>query len=344
MKLLITTQAVDKNDPILGFFHRWIEVFASQVERVEVICLREGVHALPSNVRVHTLGKESGAASRATYAWRLLRLSWRLRREYDAVFVHMNPEYLITAGWLWAFLRKPRALWYTHKSVNLRLRLGVFWSNVVFSASKESFRLPTEKLQVLGHGIDLTQFAPRSHASVAGGTLRILTAGRVSATKRIKEMLAALDVLHEAGVPFTFAIAGEPATEADRAYAHELAEAIAQRPYAEAVTLLGPVAHAQMPGLLAQTDVFLNLSATGSMDKAVLEPLAAGVPAVSSNEAFRELLGPSGLFVSSVEPEAVAAALRAARTADIASATAYVREHYSLETLISRILQIERVF
>lgn len=338
MRLLITTQAVDKNDPILGFFHRWIEEFAAQVEHVEVICLREGEHTLPANVRVHSLGKEHGAASRAAYAWRALRLAWRLRREYDAVFVHMNPEYLITAGWLWALLRKPRALWYTHKSVNLRLRLGVFWANVVFSASKESFRLPTKKLQVLGHGIDLTQFAPRQRAAVPDGMLRIFTASRISATKRLSEMLEALDALEVQGVPFTFTVAGEPATEPDRAYAEELKRSIAARPYAARVKLLGPVAHAVMPELLAEQDVFLNLSATGSMDKAVLEPLAAGVPAVTSNEAFRELLGPSGLFVGSVEPEAVAAALRAARTADITSATAYIREHYALDSTIARIV------
>ena len=57
MRLLILTQKVDINDDILGFFHRWIEEFAKRCEKVIVICLQEGRHDLPSNVKVLSLGK-----------------------------------------------------------------------------------------------------------------------------------------------------------------------------------------------------------------------------------------------------------------------------------------------
>ena len=39
-KLLIVTQAVDTEEPALGFFVRWIEELAKRVESVEVICLK----------------------------------------------------------------------------------------------------------------------------------------------------------------------------------------------------------------------------------------------------------------------------------------------------------------
>ena len=58
MKLLILTQKVDKNDPILGFFHRWVEEFARHCEQVTVIALGVGEYDLPQNVRVFSLGKE----------------------------------------------------------------------------------------------------------------------------------------------------------------------------------------------------------------------------------------------------------------------------------------------
>ena len=61
-RLLLVTQAVDKNDPALGFFHRWVEEFAKRCEVVTVICLREGEHYLPENVRVFSLGGEGGSA------------------------------------------------------------------------------------------------------------------------------------------------------------------------------------------------------------------------------------------------------------------------------------------
>ena len=58
MKLLIVTQAIDSEHPILGFFHRWVEEFAKHCEHVHVICLQAGKHSLPANVTVHSLGKE----------------------------------------------------------------------------------------------------------------------------------------------------------------------------------------------------------------------------------------------------------------------------------------------
>jgi len=58
MKLLITTQTIDKNDPILGFFHGWVKEFSKHFEEINVICLKEGEHNLPENVHVYSLGKE----------------------------------------------------------------------------------------------------------------------------------------------------------------------------------------------------------------------------------------------------------------------------------------------
>ena len=60
MKLLIITQKVDIEDDNLGFFHRWLEKFAEKVEKLYVICLWEGKHSLPENVKVYSLGKEKG--------------------------------------------------------------------------------------------------------------------------------------------------------------------------------------------------------------------------------------------------------------------------------------------
>ncbi len=60
MKLLIATQAVDKNHPILGAFHSWFSEFAKKFDEVHIICLQKGVYDLPDNVTVYSLGKEEG--------------------------------------------------------------------------------------------------------------------------------------------------------------------------------------------------------------------------------------------------------------------------------------------
>ena len=41
-KLLIFTQKADINDPVLGFFHKWIEEFSKNFESIIVVCLEKG--------------------------------------------------------------------------------------------------------------------------------------------------------------------------------------------------------------------------------------------------------------------------------------------------------------
>lgn len=345
MRLLIITQAVDRTDPVLGFFLDWIALFARECEQVQVICLREGEHDLPGNVTVHSLGKESGA-SRIKY---LVRFYWYLlvlHRRYDAVFVHMNPEYIVLGGLWWRLWGKRIGLWYVHSSVTRTLRLATKLTHLVFTTSPESFLIHSSKVQVMGHGIPVGIF------SVPETTLRgqedphrevqIMTVGRVSRTKRIGEMLLALDELYRRGSRFAFTIVGAPVTEADVAYRDQLNAEIAQRPYT--VVSAGPIAYRDLPHMLARADVFLNLSATESMDKAVLESFAAGVPVVSSNKAFRPVLEKYRLFCADTEPDTVADAIESyIRREDRGSVRddlrSYVEAHHSLARLIPAIIQ-----
>ena len=198
MKLLIVTQAVDTEDPILGFFVRWIEEFAKHVGRIEVICLKEGKHDLPVNVRVHSLGKEKKPPRlwrRLVYTFRFLSLIWKLRHDYDVVFVHMNVEYVILGAIFWRLLGKKVGLWYLHKSVTLRLRIAVFLTHYVFTGSQESLRLQTPKMRILGQGIDMELFSsvPRKVPEV----FTVLFVGRLSPVKDVETVIAAASLLRK---------------------------------------------------------------------------------------------------------------------------------------------------
>ena len=340
MKLLIITQAVDQDDSNLGFFCRWVTKFAAHCEHVLVICLREGTHALPQNVEVLSLGKEKGA-SRLMRVIRFYRYVVSRRSEYDAVFVHMNPEYIVLAGRLWRRWHKSVALWYAHKSVTRRLRRALNYVSYVFTVSPTSFRIPTPKLRVVGHGIDTELFKPGMHEESA--YLRVMTAGRIAESKRLVEMLQVLDVLAERGVRFTFTVVGEALTPAEERYADVLKQEIAKRPYRDAVTLLGAVPYIRLPELLNAQDIVLNFGMTGNMDKAGLEALAAGVPLLTTNEAFEPLLSPYGLYVKSRMPADIAQALdefmnRPDKAAVMATLRNKVIAEHSLQALIPKIL------
>lgn len=280
MKLLIVTQIVDKNDPVLGFFHRWIEEFAKHAEQVTVICLREGVHSLPENVQVHSLGKERGRQPSFVYALRFLGLAWKLRRQYDSVFVHMNHEYLLVAGWLWFFLQKKTALWYTHGSVPLTLRVASLFAQRIFTASEKSLRLATRKKKVMGHGMDVSLLEVNLMDS--GEAVRLVTVSRVSRVKNIHILIDALARLDTYIRP-KFIIVGEPITDLDRDYLRELKEQISTLGLNNWVHFAGPKNQTEISEILSASHVFLHASNTGSLDKAPLEALALGVSVITIN-------------------------------------------------------------
>lgn len=269
MKLLITTQTVDANDPVLGFFVRWIEELAKECEQVTVICLRKGDYSLPPNVRVFPLGR-GGKLARA---YKLIKGAYKFRANYDAVFVHMNPEYLVAAGWLWRLLGKRTVLWYTHKSVDLKLRIATLLVNAVITASRASFRLPTKKLTILHHGIDTEYFCP--DPSVPRGS-HWLSVGRLTVSKR-HDMI----IREAAQAGKDLKIAGEGP---ERAKLEALARELSGR-----VEFLGGREHSQLLLEYRRAALFMHRSETGSLDKVTLEALACGCPVNTTDPALKFL-------------------------------------------------------
>ncbi len=267
MKLLITTQAVDQNDPVLGFFVSWIAEFAKQCEQIEVMCLRSGEYTLPSNVRVHTLKSKTKIGR----AFEVIGLSNRLT--YDRVFVHMNPEYLVAAGWLWRLRGKEIVLWYMHKAVNARLRIAEFFANDIVTASKESFRLKSNKLHIIGHGIDTDIFYP--DPSIPRGEWA-LSLGRLTKSKRHD---LAIDIAHKDGKELKI-VGDGPEREALELYAKKLGAR---------VEFLGGIPHTQLGDMYRRAAYFIHTSETGSLDKVVLEALVCGCPVRTNDPALKFL-------------------------------------------------------
>lgn len=280
MRLLIITQTVDVEDSYLGFFVRWIEEFAKHCEQVEVICLKEGKHSLSANMRVHSLGKEV-RVSRIKYLLNFYRYVWNLPHEYDAVFVHMNPEYVVLGGLLWRVWGKKIALWYMHKSVTIKLRVATHLSNIIFTGSKESFRLKSNKVHVMGHGIDTDFFCPDS--SITRGDWA-LSVGRLMRSKRHD-----LAIRRAAEVGKALRIAGEGPERARL-------EALARELHAS-VQFLGALTQAQLRDEYRIAAYLIHTSETGSLDKVVLEALACGLPVRTDNQALKMLENVSPAYV-----------------------------------------------
>ena len=204
MKLLVATQAVDLDDPVLGFFHRWLEALAPECESIHVICLKEGRHVLPPNVYVHSLGKEQGK-SLLRYISRFYRYVLALHSDYDSVFVHMNEEYVLMCGFWWRLWGKRIVMWRNHKKGTLRTRFAARLCNTICYTSPESFVASYPHAVVMPIGIDTDFFSPGTERNPRS----ILFLGRLDPVKRCVEFVDALNTLRESGEKFTVDIVGD---------------------------------------------------------------------------------------------------------------------------------------
>ena len=334
MKLLIVTQAVDTEDSVLGFFVRWIEELAKHCEQVEVICLKEGKHVLPANVRVYSLGKERGV-SRIGYVLNFYRYIWRLRRDYNAVFVHMNQEYALFGGLFWRLSGKKIILWRNHKMGSWLTGLAAAFSDTVCYTSPDAFVARYPNAIVMPIGIDTDFFTPPS-APAPGNSILFL--GRLDSVKKVREFVNSL-----AGVPIPFYadLYGSP-TQPDSAYAREVIEEA--RPLVEkrALMLHHGVSYGRTKDLYQAHAVYVNLTPSGSFDKTIGEAAAAGCVVVCANSAMRGVVSPA-LLVRDDDLTDIARGISVAiglsaqeRTAEAKKLRSYVEQEHSLTLLMMK--------
>ncbi len=291
MKLLFLTQVIDADDAVLGFVPRWIEGLAARCERVRIVALEAGnVSTLPANVDVRVVGRKGTITRWLRY--RSILSEAFVTDGFDTVLAHMVPRYALLAAGPAKRAHARLYLWYTHASVDSRLRRAISRVEKVFTASSESLRLDTDKRVVTGHGIDLRHFENR-----AGGPAvpnRLMAVGRLTKAKDPITVLAALSILVARGHDLYLDLVGGGLTVEDEAYMRAIQEAIEVGGVSARVHLPGEVPYRDIASWYARSSVVVNSSLTGSVDKVVLEGWASSRPVVSCNEAIPPLLAELG--------------------------------------------------
>lgn len=291
MRLLITTQAVDLDDPVLGFFHEWIRKIALSVSEVFVICLREGKHELPPNVRVYSLGKEGGE-SRFKYLWRFFAYTWKLRNSIDVVFSHMNPHYIVLAGTFWKLRGVRMFLWRNHREMNIKTWIAAqFSTNVFYTSSFACLRRFTHSVQ-MPVGINTEIF--HEDKSVTPKTRSVLFLGRLSRIKRPELFMKAVRSLRDVVV----SVYGDATP--DLGLSTEELRGIG----GPAVTCYGSVRNQETPALYRSHELYVNLTPEGSMDKTVLEAAACGSLVLVYNKSYKGIV-PDECLLPNDNPETI---------------------------------------
>jgi glycosyltransferase involved in cell wall biosynthesis len=303
-RLLFVTQVMDQHDSVLGAYHGWVGQLAARMESVTVICLFEGTHSLPSNVTVYSLGKERGRVAPYVYALRFLALVWKLRRNYDTAFVHMNQEYILCAGVLWKLLNKRIYLWRNHYAGSLLTDVAALFCEKVFCTSRHSYTARYQKTVFMPVGVDTHQFS--AIEGVARGRHSILFLARMSPAKRPDMLIEALSMLKERNTDWQASFYGSP-TPAHADYYEHLQAQVRERGLSEQITFYPEVPNDRTPDIFAAHELFINCSPSGMYDKTLFEAAAAGCTVLATSEDWKRLAGEQYWFTDS--PDALCDAL-----------------------------------
>lgn len=315
MRLLLFNLMTDADDPVLGFTTAWINALAARCEAVDVVTMQAGRLAVADNVRVYSVGKEKGynEPRRALEFYRIL-FSLLRQHHYHACFAHMIQVFAVMGAPLLKLAGIPITLWYTHQATGRMVRLAEKLVDHIVTASPQSFRIPSPKVQVIGHGIDtdLFQLSPSLVTRHSAQPFTILTVSRLSPVKRLETVIAAVKTLREGGyADVRLRLVGSVYPQ-DEVYAEGLRQMVADSGLTAAVEFAGGMTPEAVVREYQQADVVVNMTATGSMDKVVLEAMACGIPVITPNEAFQSLLAPwsEHLLIPPESPEILASRLK----------------------------------
>ena len=288
LRLLVIAQAVDLQNPVLGFFHRWIEELAKYCEgQLTVICLEKGEHHLPESAKVLSLGKETGR-SRFKYLWQFYKYIWQERKNYDAVLVHMNQEYVLLGWKLWWLLGKKIYLWRNHHAGNWSTDLVASFCTKVFCTSKFSYTAKYRKTVLMPVGIDTALFQP--DPSVQKIPNYILFLARMSPVKKPDVLIEALKILKRENVNFIANFYGD-APPQDQAYYQSLKNNSSNQ-----IAFHPGIPNRQTVKIYNAHEILVNLSSSGMYDKTIFEAAAAGALPLASNENLRGAIDERLLF------------------------------------------------
>lgn len=271
--LIFFTQAIGEEEVLMAHAVDWVRNLSDHFDKVSVFCIRSGVFKLPANVSVRTLGGGS-FPKRIRASVRLLK---SIRAATDSshqnvVLYHMSATYPALLGPFFRILGVPQALWYSHKTVTLRLLLATVIVDKILSPTDQTFPINTRKGAWVGQAINIPAKIMPPNPSAKGAVVL----GRVARVKRLEQGLRAIGKLPLHSRPSLTLIG----PIADLGYEEELKQLAHQ--IEVQVIFREAVPHSEVLRVLREYLICLNTT-DGGLDKSALEAGVAGCLVLSSN-------------------------------------------------------------
>jgi len=284
--LIIFNYEMNQDSKALAFCIDWVNAIAKNFDKVFVITLRKGKFIVDSNVEVFSL--DSDRTDRIIQILKLYKILFKLHKTHkiDGYFVHMAHKFVPFIYPFAKYYNQKIVLWYAHKSIPMSLKISEKLVDRIFSISFQSMRLQTDKFKPIGHGIDTAnRFILKD--SFSKKIKNIITVGRISKVKNTDLIVKSFLSLNKDDI-FLY-IAGDVVSNEDKIYLQEIKKLIPKEKEKN-IIFLGNVSFDELPKFMQKIDLAVNLG-DGALDKAILEPMAMGIPIITSNDSAKELFG-----------------------------------------------------
>jgi glycosyltransferase involved in cell wall biosynthesis len=309
MNLLIVNFVTDELHGVLAWQAKVIYELAKYCKKIVVVTSQVGKFNIPPNVILFKIPRwPLGIPQRFGGKWLLNWHVFNLCRKYkiDAVFIHMAAGWAYYLNPCFKLLNIPALLWYTHGTVSNMLKRAVHYATRVVTSTPEGCRLSSDKIYIIGHGIDTDLF---NLQSIESERRDILSVARISPRKRINLLVDVMRFLVK--IPnapqLKLRLIGPPLTQKDEYYESKLKDKVQELGIQNQVEFVGFVPQNCIPTFYRTAFLHISVSQTGSMDKSVLESLACGCPVLTSNEAFYEMLTDyPDMVIHNENPETIA--------------------------------------
>jgi len=164
--------------------------------------------------------------------------------------------------------------------------------------------MPSCSVDVIPNGVELDRFFPAETAEKSK-TLRLLTVGRLSVTKRIDMLIDAVEILHRTAIKLHLTIVGGGKME------RQLRNIVTERELSGVIEITGRMESENMPEVYRRNDIFISASMQEGMSNAMLEAMSSGLPIVTTRcEGLAELIDGNGLIVEQDNIEEIAKAVK----------------------------------
>ena len=288
-KLILFNLELNSESTLLGSNTAWVEAFMENFEKVVVISTRVG--KIPHSLNEITVLELGGGTIfkrlRALVKLAMLIPNIYTERKKSVIFHHMSHYTAIFPGVIVKLFRIRQGMWYSHEKRSFALRLATHIVDIVYSPSRESFPLRTNKLRDVGQAIDVTKFGIVRNLEVYQRTGEIVTIGRISRSKHLDSVYSM--------------ISDSPTCEAiwfvgpihDEEYRNEIASRC--KDFRVEAKFPGPIHPGEVPNLLGEFCYYFS-GTTKGVDRALIEAGVSGCLILTTNIGALRLIGMSNFW------------------------------------------------